>query len=159
MKSVRKLCIAILIVTAIAAIVGGVMLIKDDTGRSLQLSIDDLKGSFFTDYNLIGWILIIAVGIFSTVSAVVILLHHKLYPYFILIQGLLLALFVVLEYYTISYQLSEVVFGFMAIALLLLGNLLRKNLKVIVNPTEQSSAEKHPHKKSHYHKHRKRGHS
>ncbi len=158
MKSVRKLCIAILIVTAIAAIGGGAMLIMDDTGRSLQLSIDDLKGSFFADYSLMGWILIVAVGIFSIVSAIVTFLHHKLYPYFILIQGLLLTLFVVLEYYTISYQLSEVVFGFMAIALLLLGNLLRRNLKVIAHPTEQSSSEKHPHKKSHYHKHRKRGH-
>lgn len=159
MKSVRQLSIAILIVIAIAAIVGGVMLLNDDTGRSLQLSIDDLKGSLFTDYRLIGWILIIVVGLFSAVSAVVALRHYKLYPYFVFIQGIILLLFVILEYYTLSYQLSEIVFGLSAVALLLLGNLMRKNLKNMVHPAEQNSSSKPHQKKSHYHKHRKRGHS
>lgn len=158
MKSVRQLSIAILIAITILAIGGGVMLILDDTGRTLQLSIDDLKGSLFTDYRLIGWILIIVVGLFSAVSAIVTFLHHKSYPYFILAQGAVLLLFVILEYYMLSYQLSEIVFGFCAVALLLLGNLMRKNLKNIVHPDEQYSVERHPHKKSHYHKHRKRGH-
>lgn len=159
MKSVRQLSIAILIVIAIAAIVGGVMLLNDDTGRSLQLSIDDLKGSLFTDYRLIGWILIIVVGLFSAVSAVVTFFHYRLYPYFVFIQGTILLLFVILEYYTLSYQLSEIVFGLSAVALLLLGNLMRKNLKNMVHPVEQNSSSKPHQKKSHYHKHRKRGHS
>ena len=134
MKSARQLCIAILIVIVIAAFSGGFMLIHDDTGRSLQLSIDDLKGSPFTDFGIIGWILIIAVGIFSAISATVTSLHRKSYPYFIITQGILLLLFVVLEY------------------------LLRKNLRIITDHTDHSVAAKHPQKKSHYHKHRKRGH-
>ena len=157
MKSARQLCIAILIVIVIAAFSGGFMLIHDDTGRSLQLSIDDLKGSPFTDFGVIGWILIIAVGIFSAISATVTFLHRKSYPYFIITQGILLLLFVVLEYLVLQYQLSEVVFGLMAVALLLLGNLLRKNLRIITDHTDHSVAAKHPQKKIHYHKHRKRG--
>jgi hypothetical protein len=161
MKSARQLCISILIVNAIAALIGGYMLINDATGHSLQLNLDDLKGSPFTDYSTAGWILLIVLGAFSIVAAVISFLHHKLYPYFIMAEGALLLLFIIAEIYLIQQlQVLQIVFGLMAIALLLLGNLIRKNTPLSHHHVADSSASSgnHPKKKSHYHKHRKRGH-
>ena len=160
MKSARQLCISILIVNVIASLIGGYMLIKDATGHSLQLNLDDLKGSPFTDYAAAGWILLIVIGLFSIVAAVVSFLHHKLYPYFIIAAGALLLLFIVAEIYLIQQlQIMQTVFGLMAIALLLLGNLIRKSTAITHSHTsDPGSSGTHPKKKSHYHKHRKRGH-
>ena len=160
MKSARQLCIAILIVTAIAALSIGYMLISDNSGHSLQLSFDDLKGSPFADYSLPGWIILIAIGVFSAVAAVVSFRHDKIYPYLIMAVGGIMLLFVVGEIYIIQqFQLLQLMFGLIAVALLLLGNLIRKNLKIVPEHSDHSSSSaKHPQKKSHYHKHRKRGH-
>ena len=160
MKSARQLCIAILIVTAIAALSIGYMLISDNSGHSLQLSFDDLKGSPFANYSLPGWIILIAIGVFSTVAAFVSFRHDKIYPYLIMAVGSIMLLFVVGEIYIIQqFQLLQLMFGLIAVALLLLGNLIRKNLKMVADHSDHNpSSAKHPQKKSHYHKHRKRGH-
>ena len=159
MKSVRQLSIAILIVTALVAFVFGFMLIADGTGHTLQLSLDDLKGTFFNDYSTPGWILAIAIGGFAALAAVITILHNKLYPKFILAEAVLLVLFIIAEFYFIQqFLLSQIFFGLAAIALFLLGNLLRKNLLVHSPHSGQIGADKHDHKKSHHHKHRKRGH-
>ena len=159
MKSIRQLCIAILIVTAISAIAGGYMLINDDSGRALQLDLNYLKGSFIKDYSLPGWILVIMIGAFSLVAAVVSFLHKKSYPYFIMLAGAFLFFYIIAEIYFIQqFQFLQIIFSLFALALVLLGNLIRKNLKLVPDHSEQNTSVKHPHKKSHYHKHRKRGH-
>lgn len=157
MKSARQLCIAILIVSAITATGIGYYLISDSTGHLFRLSLDDLKGSPFSDYSVPGWILFIGIGIFSAVAAVVSLLHHKTYPFLIIIEGIFMFLFVVAEYIIQPFQLLQVVYGLLAIALILLGNLIRKSRNAIVHHTDISN-EQHSLKKNHVHKNKRRGH-
>lgn len=159
MRSVRQLCIAILTITAIAALYVGYMLINDSDGRSMSLSLDDLKGTPFTDYSTPGWLWLVVIGIGSAIAAIVTIQHHKIYPYLIIAEGLLLFVFVALQMMLQQgIHFGQIVFGLFAVALVLLGNLIRKYLKQKVQLVPKAVAAEHHGKKSHYHKNRKRGH-
>ncbi len=159
MKTARQLCIAILIVTAIAALYGGYALIIDPDGRSMRLMIEDLKGTPFADYSVPGWLLLILIGVGSFVAAVVAQKHQKFYPYLVMAEGFLLLLFIVIHVILQGeLHFVPIVFGLFAIALLLLGNLIRKYLQQKPQHIPQAVAAEHHAKKSHYHKNRKRGH-
>jgi hypothetical protein len=158
MKTVRQFCIALLIVMAIAAFIGGYMLISDPSGRSLQL----YDSAPFKDFSPHGWILIVIFGLGGIISAVVTRQRNRAYPFFIMAEGVLLLLWLITGFILFQQiQFFQVIFGLLAIALLLLGNLIRKDLqnKEYQHPSyAETGVGENVHKKSHYHKHRRRGH-
>ena len=159
MKTARQLCVAILFVTSLAALLGGYLLIVDPDGHSLRLMLEDLKGTPFTDYSLPGWILLWVIGVGSILAAVSALQHQKFYPYLVIAEGICL-LFIMMVYTEIQRELQfiPIVFGLFAVALILLGNLIRKYLIEKMQQVQQVFFTDHPVKKSHYHKNRRRGH-
>lgn len=159
MKTARQLCIAILIVTAFAALYFGYMLITGPDGRSMSLMLDDLKGTPFTDYSVPGWLWLVFIGLGSLLSAFVTMQHFKGYPYMIMAEGGLLFVFILIQIILQpGIHFGQIVLGLFAVTLLLLGNLIRKYLKQKPTHQTQTATVEHHHKKSHYHKNRKRGH-
>jgi hypothetical protein len=161
MKTARQLTLAILIITAISAFIGGYILLADTSGHSLQLSLDDLKGSPFKDYAVPAWVLILFIGVTGIVAAITTAKQLGKYTSLVMLEGIMLLVFIIVQIILIQeLKVTQIVFGLFGFALILLGSLIRKNQVGLVhhNPQQQihhSLAKAH--KKSHYHKHRKRG--
>jgi hypothetical protein len=161
MKTARQLALAILIVTALSAFIGGYFLVSDSTGHSLQLSADDLKGSPFKDYATPGWILIVFIGITGIIAALLTAKQIGKYTTAIIGEGIMLLVFIAVQINLIQeLRVTEILFGLFGFALVLLGVLIKKNQNALEhhNPQLQiHQSQAKAHKKSHYHKHRKRG--
>lgn len=159
MKSVRQLCIALLIVTAIAAFIGGYLFMNDPSGRSVQLNyLYDLDGTPFKDFSLPGLLLIIIIGLGCVIAATATLLRNKRYPVFIIIEGALLLIWVLADAFVFKQiTVLQTIFGLDAVALILFGNLIRKYLlKEVHHPLSANvPAAEHSHHRSHAHKHKK----
>jgi len=150
MKNIRQLSIALLIITAAIALYGGIMLVYDSTGQKLGLSLEDIKGTFL-DYGIPGWILIIAIGGGSIVTTIISIQHKKVYPYFIIANGILLLLWILIQIIIVQEtQLFQLVFGLIGLAFILLGNQLRL---YVIHQGEHHPAPPHQfHSKSKRHK-------
>ncbi len=155
MRTAKQLCIAILVIVAISSLIGSYHLISDSTGYSLRLRLDDLKGSPFHDYSIPGWIMLFAVSGVSILTIYFSINHIKKYPLWMMAEGFILIIVVLLQLIITEFNFLQLLYGLFGLALLLLGNLIRKNLNnpsihhVKINPP-------HPQKKSHHHKHRKK---
>jgi len=156
MKTASQLSVAILILTAIVALFGGYKLITDATGHALQMSLEDLKGTPFTDYSLPGWVLLIAIGLGSAVTAFVTLQHQKSYPYFIITEGIILLLWISIQTDVLTQvNFLQVIFGLFGLALILMGNMMRKKLKQPVHHAPVAHSNNTHHKRSRQFKRRK----
>lgn len=160
MKSVRKLCVALLVVIAISSFICGYMLISDPSGRTLNLTIDDLHGSPFKDYAIPGWILAIVIGLGCVIATIITLQRNKHYPVFIMTVGILILLWTLTETFILQQlQFVQVILGLFAVALLLLGNLMRRYLLTEVHhPVSRSVGEAEHHSAHKNHKHKRSGH-
>lgn len=161
MKTARQLTIAILLVTALAAFIGGFFLVSDSSGHSLQLSTENLKGTPFQDYSTPAWLLILFVGVLSLITAGLTARQSKGYTSFVILEGVVVLVFILTQIILIDgLHFTEIIFGLFGFALILLGRLLYKNQTALAhhNPQQQiHHSLANAHKKSHYHKHRKRG--
>ncbi|MFO7722078.1 MAG: hypothetical protein R6V49_02545 [Bacteroidales bacterium] len=81
----------LLLINGLGAFYGGLKLIIDPSGGGLQLPLSYLERSPFSDYLIPGIILLSVNGILSFVAMVLLLLNHRRYPLFLMIQGVLLA--------------------------------------------------------------------
>jgi len=86
----RSISIVLLFGLAINAIGGGLFLIIDPSGKAIQIPLDLLEGTPFTNYLIPGLVLFFAIGILSSVVAVLTILKKKYYPWFIILQGFIL---------------------------------------------------------------------
>jgi hypothetical protein len=130
MKTIVKIsAIFLLFVNGIGAIYGGFQLITDPTGFTMQMPLSFLVNSPFNDYLIPGIILFIVNGIFSFVSITAIFLGTKKYPWFILIQGILLSgwIFVQLIMLRMFYAPMHVTFLITGACLTGCGLYLKKN--------------------------------
>ena len=161
MKTARQLTVALLLVLALSAFIGGYFLLSDTSGHLLQLSVDDLKGSPFKDYGAPAWLLIVFVGIFSVLAAAMTYKHTKGFEGFIIVEGAILLIFIISQTILIQeLRFTQVILGLCGFALLLLGSLIRRieTAPEHHHPQHQiHHSQANAHKKSHYHKHRKRG--
>lgn len=89
-KTLRIIVIILLIFLALNAIGGGLFLIADPSGKAIQISIELLQGTPFTDYLIPGIILLFANGILSLATAILTIRKVKSYPWFIILQGCVL---------------------------------------------------------------------
>jgi hypothetical protein len=137
MKNARQLCIAILFITALCGLAGGIVLIQDPTGHSLRMLTDNLRGTPFMDYSVPGWILLIAIGGFSALAAIVSLTHHKSYPYLMMTEGAILFIWILIQIEMIrELNFLQFVFALFGVALFLLGNLIRRSKRHGSGPSQ-----------------------
>jgi len=89
-KILRSIVIILLFFLALNAIGGGVLLIVGPSGEAIQIPIELLDGTPFSDYLIPGIILLTANGLLSLAAAILTILKRKHYPCFIILQGCVL---------------------------------------------------------------------
>lgn len=152
MKTARQLSVAILVLLAITTLYGSYHMITDPTGASLGLPFYLLNGSYFTDYLLAGWVLLIVVGLFSMYTMAQTLRKGRSYSFLIMLQGVLLCTFVTLQMLLLG-ETFMIQYAYMIAGIVLIGLGALQNQRKIVSEAEKQRL--HPTPKSHHHKHRK----
>jgi hypothetical protein len=152
MKTARQLSVCLLLLIGAISIYGGIHLVTDPTGSSLHFPFYLLNGSMFTDYLLMGWILLVTVGVFSLVIAAAMLNKHAYYSFMMMVQGAIICVYVLVMMLLLGETfMIEYIFLVLAIALIGLG-VLQNQRKIAVEAQRRVN----PQPKSHHHKHRKK---
>ena len=89
-KALRTFALILLFILAVSAFFGSWGLISDPSGKAIQIPIEMLDGTPFSDYLIPGIILLFANGFLSLVIAVLTIKKTKHYPWFIILQGCVL---------------------------------------------------------------------
>lgn len=122
MKTARQLSVVILLLLGISALYGGYCMITDPTGNLLGVPFYLLNGTIFSDYSMIGWILLATVGIFSTFVLLLIFFKSSIYSFFVILQGVLVCIFIFVQALLIGETfLVQYIFLLLGIALICLG--------------------------------------
>ena len=123
MKTAQQFTVIILLLLSIAALYGSYCMITDPTGNSLGIPFYLLKGTVFSDYAMIGWILLFTVGIFSPFIILLIIFKSSIYSFFVILQGVILCIFIFVQMLLIGKTfLVQYIFLLMGIALVCLGS-------------------------------------
>ena len=143
----------------ITAILGGSLLMYDSDGSTMGMSYSNLSGSPFNSYYLPGLLLLTIIGIGSWAVCVLTYRYAKNYAYYIMAFGVILILFIILQVIFLeAYGTLHTIYILLALLLLLLGNLIRKQSHVqhsvdhktpAHSPAKRSAAHHHG---SHKHK-------
>jgi hypothetical protein len=124
MRAARQLSVIILLFLCGSALYGSYQMIIDPTGNSLGLPFYLLNGTILSSYAVVGWILLITVGIFCPVIILFILLRSSVYSFLIILEGVILCIFIFVQMFllwaTFWIQYVFLVTGF---ALIILGAL------------------------------------
>jgi hypothetical protein len=96
MKKARRLSIGILLLTGFFSLYGGIELVNDPTGSSLKFPFRLLSHTIFPDYRMIGWALIVTVGLFSITIIICTLIKTTCYSFQIMVQGVIICAYVFL---------------------------------------------------------------
>ncbi|MDE3235594.1 MAG: hypothetical protein KGO81_06525 [Bacteroidota bacterium] len=154
MKAAKNLCLALLVFSALLSIVMGFYFITDPSGHNAGASTEDLKGTPFSDYLIPGWILAGLVGGGSIIAFLLGYLKNHAAPKWFMGMGIVLWLWLLVQLFVISqFNFVAILFFFIALALLFLGNMLRKQPAHTV--VHADTAAQHAHKT---HKKKHRGH-
>lgn len=122
----RAVTIVLLFVLGIPALFGGAALIINPSGHSLGMDTVALTGTVFSDYLLPGVILFLALGVLGTSAAILTLGKYKYYPLLVLYQGVVLTIWIMVQIYMLpEMHLLQIVYGFIGLLLIMLGNYLR----------------------------------
>ena len=117
------------------ALFGGWNLMIHPDGSSLQLSMDWLKHTPFPDYLIPGIMLFIANGLFSVFVFIAILLKLRNYYWLVMVQGAILAGWIVIQMALIrTIDFLHVLFGSIGIALFIVGWILLQHNRPSANP-------------------------
>jgi hypothetical protein len=151
MKAARQLSIAILFVLCITAFYAGYHMVSDPTGSSLGLPFYLLNGSVFTSYAMIGWLLLFMVGVFSVVTIICIKLKSSIYSFLIMLQGVILFVFIVIQMLLLG-ETFIIQYAFLIAGIALIGlGALQFQRKIVIESKQKTDMPV----KSHHHKHRK----
>ena len=125
MKVVRIISIALLLFLGIGAIYGGYSLISDPTGYNIKLPFDWIKGTIFKNYFIPGLVLFVMNGLMGLTTAFVTIFRWKYYAGFVLLQGITVVLWIVVQWFVIQhfFWLQFVFFG-IGVILMIFGILL-----------------------------------
>jgi hypothetical protein len=132
MRTTLKILTAILLlINAMGAFYGGWNLIVHPDGSSLQMSLDWLQYSPFSDYMIPGIILFIVNGLFGIFVFGTILFRHRLYPWFVIAQGMILSGWIIIQMLMVRSVVGiQLLFGSIGLLLILLGWALIRTAKV-----------------------------
>ncbi|MCE1201650.1 MAG: hypothetical protein LWX09_06085 [Bacteroidia bacterium] len=124
--SLKILVVLILLVNTIGAFYGGYSLLADPTGGLLQMPLDYLKHSPFSNYFWPGLILFVVNGLFGLLTLLTVILRHKLARTFVIIQGILLGGWISMQMILLQifYPPLHLPFLLMGAVLLLIGWLM-----------------------------------
>ena len=133
MKTARQLSLFLLFVTVIAAFYLGLQMIIDPTGHSLGLPFYLLNGSILSSYAIPGWIMLVTVALFGSITITCILKKNRFYSFLIMLQGVLLFVFIMAQMFLLqeTFMIQYIVL-FISGALISLG-ILQNQRKIVVD--------------------------
>lgn len=124
----RGVALFLLLFNGIAAIFGGWQLIAHPDGSSIKLSLDYISGSPFDNYLLPGVMLFISNGVFGFFVLFCTLGEIKNYPRLILIQGIILFAWILVQILMVREINSlHIALGSIGILLILSGRILMRS--------------------------------
>ncbi len=123
--------ILLLLFNGTGAFYGGIGLITDPSGDSIKLSIDLLDHTPFNNYLIPGIILLCVNGVFSFVSVFMILVKNRYAYLYIILQGLLLSGWLIIQIILIKtfYPPMHITLFLTGTLLILFGILIKRNNK------------------------------
>jgi hypothetical protein len=115
--------IVLIIFQGLSGIAGGIGLVGDPTGESLQIPIEWLERSPFINYRIPGWILLIILGVFPMITffGLIRRLRWSWFASFIVAIGLII--WISVEIIVIGYQHEpplQLIYGTVGVLLLLI---------------------------------------
>ena len=118
----RGLSVALLIFNGVGACFGGYLLVKDPTGQTLQMPVDQLQHSPFSDYFMPGLILLTVFGVGSMVAAVLAIMKVKSHPIATMFIGIALTIWILTQTIMLqSVHYLHLIYGGIGIVLTVLG--------------------------------------
>lgn len=93
----HTLAIVLLTILGSLAFLGRWGLIADPSGKSIQIPLTMLEGTPFDDFLIPGIILLFAIGFLSIAVAIMTLKRSRHYPWFIILQGCVLIVWLTAE--------------------------------------------------------------
>jgi hypothetical protein len=129
MCKLRITAILLLFFNAIGALWGGFGLIYDPSGAFMQMPLGFLEPSPFKNYLIPGIILFVFNGLLCLVAAIFAIIKHRIYPHFIIFQGMVLVIWLTVQILMIQlfYAPLHLSFYIVGLVLIILGSvLLRK---------------------------------
>ena len=122
MKTIVKvICFVLLLVNGLGALYGGFLLMLDPSGSKMQMPLSYLEHSPFSNYLIPGIILFIVNGLFSFVTIMTILFKNVHYYWFVIIQGLLLSGWILVQIILLQIFYAPLHATFLIIGLCLIG--------------------------------------
>jgi len=89
-RILKILAVTLLILVGISALSGGIMLILDSSGISMQFPLELLGPTPFTDYLFPGILLFSSIGVLSLFIAIMTIRDSSIHPQLIIVQGFIL---------------------------------------------------------------------
>lgn len=126
MRTTLKILVSILLlINSVGALFGGWNLMLHPDGSSMQMSLDWLQYSPFSNYLIPGIILFTVNGLFGIFVLGTIIFRHRFFHWFVVVQGLILTGWIIIQILMVRSVLGiQVFFGSIGLALILLGYLL-----------------------------------
>src|SRR5438094_342123 len=125
-RATRIISIILLLINGISACFGGLALIIDPDGRLLGMSLSGLRFSPFITYLVPGIVLLLMNGISSLFIAFLTILKFKPAPTLVVLQGIILLGWIIIEALFVDKNFLQFVFGTIGIILIGMGRLLSR---------------------------------
>lgn len=130
-KISRVVSICLLFFTGINAIIAGLLFIIDPTGEIMGMSITYLSNSPFSNFLIPGITLFVVNGLMNIIVAILTLKNYSNFPILIIIQGLLLSGWIVIQVIFVrDFNALHFIMLTIGVVLLILGIILRKQFKL-----------------------------
>ena len=120
-NALRTLAIVLLFINSISAFAGGIGLMLDPSGEMMQLPLEWLEHTPFSDFFIPGFILLVFIGIFSLAVGFLTIFKVKRYPYFIIFEGLVLIIWLTVEIIMIKFFFAPLHLSYYAVGIGLVG--------------------------------------
>jgi hypothetical protein len=117
----------LLLFNGLSALFGGWQLMLQPDGSSMQMSLDWLQYSPFSNYLIPGILLFVVNGLMSILVFILLIIKYKSYPLLVMLQGVLLFGWIAVQVLLLRDIIwIQILYGSIGLVLLLLGWLLRK---------------------------------
>ncbi|MBS1773166.1 MAG: hypothetical protein JST82_09905 [Bacteroidetes bacterium] len=129
LRLLRILSVILLLVTGITAIGGGIVLLMDTTGETMQFPIEArmaIQNSILGSFLIPGLSLLFLIGVASIIIAVLGIRKSKLYPWGLFYQGAALLIWLSIQLLLIEDKSPlQIVYGVLGLIFISIGTLIK----------------------------------
>jgi hypothetical protein len=101
-KIIRYALVVLQIFVGITAVLGGIGLVSDPSGTKMNVPLELLKNSPFTNYLIPGLVLLLVIGVGHVIGGIITFLRHRYSGNMAMLFGAFLALYMITEVWFIG---------------------------------------------------------